>query len=157
MTVSECCKHLAVSISGKADIVEAARLMREAHVGFLVVFEQGDDLKRPIGVLTDRDVVLEVMAREVSPHSVRVEDVMSREPLIARAGDQLTDLLQSMRLAGVRRVPVVDDRGALSGVIALDDAIDVVTRLLCDLSGLIKGELAQEGRARRSCGANHEP
>ena len=157
MTVGECCKHLAVSIGGKADIVEAACLMREAHVGFLVVFEQGADLKRPIGVLTDRDVVLEVMAREVSPRSVTVEDVMTREPLIARVGDQLTDLFQSMRLAGVRRVPVVDNRGALSGVIAVDDAIDVATQLLCDLTGSIKGELAQEGRARRPLGGNHEP
>lgn len=55
---------------------------------------------------------------------------------------------EQMRLAGVRRVPVVDDRGALSGVIAVDDASDVVTRLPCDLSGSIKGELAREGRAR---------
>ena len=157
MTVGECCKHLAVSISGKADIAEAACLMRQAHVGFLVVFEQGDALKRPVGVLTDRDLVLEVMARDVSPRSVRVEDAMTREPLIARTSDELADLVQQMRLAGVRRVPVVDDRGALSGVIAVDDAIDVVTRLLCDLSGSIKGQLAQEGRARRSFGGNHEP
>jgi predicted transcriptional regulator len=149
MKVGECCKHGVVSISGKADILEAACLMRDAHVGFLVVFDQGDNLKQPIRVLTDRDIVLEVLAREVGPRSVRVEDVMTREPLIARASDELTDLVQGMRLAGVRRVPVVDDRRALSGVVAVDDAIDLVTRLLCDLSGSIKGELRQEWRARR--------
>jgi CBS domain-containing protein len=57
-------------------------------------------------------------------------------------------VLQAMRLAGIRRVPVVDVRGSLTGIIALDDVIDLVTGLLCDMAGSIKSEQRQEWRAR---------
>jgi CBS domain-containing protein len=101
-----------------------------------------------VGVLTDRDLVLGVMARDVDPHAVTVEDVMTRQPLIANEEDELSDMLQGMRLAGIRRVPVVDARGALTGIMAIDDAIDVVTGLMCDIAGSIKSEQRQEWRAR---------
>lgn len=55
---------------------QAAKLMRKEPVGFLVVYQDGDELLEPIGVLTDRDLVLAVMARAVNPHSVTIQDVM---------------------------------------------------------------------------------
>jgi CBS domain-containing protein len=148
MKVGDYCKRTVVSIDGGADIVEAARLMRERHVGFLVVTREADEVRRPVGVLTDRDVVLQVTAREVDPHSVRSEDVMTRKPLIASEADELSDVLQAMQLAGIRRVPVIDSRGALSGIFAIDDAVDLITGLLCNISGSIKSEQRQEWRAR---------
>jgi CBS domain-containing protein len=149
MKVSEHCKRQVVAVSASADVTAAARLMREAHVGFLVVHRQGDELRKPVGVLTDRDIVLQIIAKGVEPTSVTVEDIMTRQPLVANETDDLTDLLQAMRLAGIRRVPVVDARGALTGIIALDDAIDLVTGLLCEISGSIKSEQRQEWRARQ--------
>ena len=148
MKVGEYCKRAVVAIAASVDAAEAARLMREEHVGFLIVHHEGDSLQRPIGVLTDRDLVLGVMARDVDPHAVTVDDVMTRQPLIANEADELSDMLQGMRLAGIRRVPVVDVRGALIGIMAIDDAIDVVTGLLCDIAGSIKSEQRQEWRAR---------
>lgn len=148
MKVGQHCKRRVVCINSTADIVDAARMMREEHVGFVIVYEQGDDLRRPIGVLTDRDLVLEVLAREVDPHAVTVKDAMTRQPLIAAERDELGEALQAMRMAGIRRVPVVDARGALTGVFALDDGIDLLTGLLCDISGSIKSEQRQEWRAR---------
>lgn len=62
------------------------------------------------GVLTDRDIVLQIIARDVSPASVTVADVMTAKPMIATQSDDLNDLMQAMRLAGIRRVPVVDSR-----------------------------------------------
>ena len=147
MKVGEYCKRAVVAINGKADAAAAAQLMRNEHVGFLIVY-RGDELQRPVGVLTDRDLVLAVMARDVDAHTVTVEDVMTRQPLIANESDELSDLLQAMRMAGIRRVPVVDVRGALVGIIAIDDAIDVITGLMCDISGSIKHEQRQEWRAR---------
>lgn len=132
------------------DASAAAQLMRAEHVGFLVVCCDGDELQRPIGVLTDRDLVLAVMARDVDPRAVTVGDVMTRQPLIANETDELSDMLQGMRLAGIRRVPVVDARGALTGIMAIDDAIDLVTGLMCDIAGSIKSEQRQEWRARAS-------
>jgi CBS domain-containing protein len=148
MKVGEYCKRAVVAIGASADAADAAKLMREEHVGFLVVHHEGDSLQRPIGVLTDRDLVLGVMARDVDPHAVTVNDVMTRQPLIANDADELSDMLQAMRMAGIRRVPVVDVRGALIGIMAIDDAIDVITGLMCDIAGSIKSEQRQEWRAR---------
>lgn len=148
MKVGEYCKHAVVSIHASADPVDAAKLMRDEHIGFLVVYRDDDELRKPVGVLTDRDLVLGVMARDVNPHSLSVGDVMTRQPLIANETDEFQDLLQAMRLAGVRRVPVVDVRGTLTGVIAIDDAIDVITGLMCEIAGSIKSEQRQEWRLR---------
>jgi CBS domain-containing protein len=148
MKVGEYCKRAVIAIASSSDAAEAAKLMRQQHVGFLIVHREGDELRKPVGVLTDRDLVLGVMARDVDPHAVTVDDVMSRKPLTANEADELSEVLQAMRLAGFRRVPVVDARGALSGIMAIDDAIDVVTGLMCDIAGSIKSGQRQEWRAR---------
>lgn len=148
MKIGDYSRKVAVSIYGGAEIAQAARLMRDQHVGFLVVYQEGDDLRRPIGVLTDRDIVLEVTACGIEPGSVRVEDVMTREPLVARESDEVSDLLQAMRLTGIRRAPVVDARGALVGIISIDDVIAGVAGLMCDMAGSIKSEQCRERRSR---------
>jgi Mg/Co/Ni transporter MgtE len=73
---------------------------------------------------------------------------MTRHPLVARETEELGDVLQAMRTAGIRRVPVADTRGALVGVVAIDDAFDVITGFMCDITGLVKNEQRQERRAR---------
>lgn len=148
MKVCECCKRAVIAISDSADTIDAAKLMRQQHVGFLVVYKEGDELRKPIGVLTDRDLVLAVMARDVGAHTVTVQDVMTRKPLVASETDELSDVLQAMRMGGIRRVPVVDVRGALVGIVAVDDAIAIVTGLMCDIAGSIKSEQRQEWRSR---------
>lgn len=148
MNVGDCCKRAVIAINSKADAAAAAQLMREEHVGFLVVYRDGDELQKPIGVLTDRDLVLAVMARDVDAHAVTTADVMTCPPLLANDNDELSDMLQGMRLAGVRRVPVVDTRGALTGIFAIDDAIDLLAGFVCDIAGSIKSEQRREWRAR---------
>jgi CBS domain-containing protein len=148
MKVGEYCKRAVVAIASTADAADAAKLMRKEHVGSLIVYRAGDELQKPVGVLTDRDLVLGVMARDIDAHAVTVDDVMTRQPLIAKESDELSDMLQAMRLAGIRRVPVVDVRGALIGIMAIDDAIDVITGLMRDIAGSIKSEQRQEWRAR---------
>lgn len=148
MKVGEVCRRGAISIANTEGITDAAQSMREHHVGFLIVHQLGDDLRRPIGVLTDRDIVVEVLAKQVDPLALKVEDLMTRRPLVANECEDLGDVLQAMRLSGVRRVPVVDVRGALTGVIAIDDAFDIITTFMCDITGSIKHEQRLERRAR---------
>lgn len=148
MRVGDFCKHGVVTVDPSADGVTIAKLMRDEHVGFLVVVEEGDPNRKPLGVLTDRDLVLQVCARDVDMHGITAADIMSRQPLMAREGDDLNDLLQAMRIDGFRRVPVVNANGALTGIIAIDDAIDVIAGLLCDVSGSIRNEQRQERRLR---------
>lgn len=150
MKVGEICRRGAISVAHTEGIARAAELMRQHHVGFLIVHRLGDDLRRPIGVLTDRDIVVEVLAKKVDPDALTVEDAMTREPLVANETEDLSDLLQAMRLAGVRRVPVVDLRGALTGVIAIDDAFDIITTFMCNITGSIKHEQRVERRVRAS-------
>lgn len=148
MNVSEHCHRSVISIADSADILSASRTMRDQHVGFLSVYRHGDEIHRPIGVLTDRDIVLQVTAAGRDPRSVKVHDVMTRQPLIANESDELRDILQVMRLAGIRRVPIVDANGAPAGIVAIDDAIELVTGLLCDISGSIASERHREWRAQ---------
>lgn len=155
MRVDQYCKRAVVAIGGDADVAEAARLMRDRHVGFLVVFDPNDPARRPMGVLTDRDIVLEVTALDVDPHAVTVADVMTRQPMIAHDADDLSELMRGMRIAGIRRVPVVDAKGALVGVIAVDDVIEVVSSLMEDIAASIKAEQRQEWRARRESFGGH--
>lgn len=148
MKVGELCQRGVVAIANSEDIPAAAQMMREHHVGFLVVFAQGDELRRPIGVLTDRDIVIGVIAKKVNPQALRVDDLMTRQPVVAHETEDLSDVLQAMRLAGIRRVPVVDQRSALVGVIAIDDAFHIITNFMCDITGSVQNQQRQERRAR---------
>jgi CBS domain-containing protein len=105
---------------------EAAQRMREHHVGCLVVVDDVPDGRQPVGLLTDRDIVIAVLARDVDVRSLRVDDVMSASPVTAREGDSLLDSLAAMRRAGVRRLPVIDAQGHLQGLLTLDDVVEVI-------------------------------
>lgn len=148
MKVGEICQRAVVCIDNTLDLSAAAQIMRERHVGFLVVYRAGDELRRPIGVLTDRDIVVEVIAKKVDADALTVEDVMTRQPVIASEHEELADVLQGMRMGGIRRVPIVDVRGALIGVLAIDDAFDVLTSFMCEITGSVKNEQRTERRTR---------
>jgi CBS domain-containing protein len=148
MNVGQHCKRAVISTPNSSDVVQIAQLMRAEHVGFVIVYREGDDQRRPIGVVTDRDLVLQVLAKDSDAHALTVDDIMTRQPLVANETDDLTDALQAMRFAGIRRVPVVDDRGALVGILAIDDAVDLVTGLLCNIAGSIRNEQQHEWRTR---------
>jgi CBS domain-containing protein len=96
--------------------------MQERHVGAVVIVEEG----RPIGIVTDRDLVLRVLAQELAPNEP-VADVMSRELWTARIGDSIESTFNTMRHRGVRRLPIVDDEGVLRGLVAMDDLVVMVS------------------------------
>ena len=108
---------------------EAARIMRDRHVGCLVVVEERTLEDRVVvGMLTDRDIAIGVVAADRDPHGMRVGDIMSKGVISAREDDSLADLLSAMRRKGVRRVPVVSPQGSLIGLVALDDVLDVLAQ-----------------------------
>ncbi|RPH54469.1 MAG: CBS domain-containing protein [Lysobacterales bacterium] len=151
MKVGEYCNREVVTIQPRAGLAEAAEVMRSKHVGFLVVVDDTSPWRRiPIGVLTDRDIVVQVFAPGADVAALSVVDVMTRDPVIASEHDDLGALMTKLREAGVRRAPVVDTEGGLVGVIAMDDAVALVTNLLCDISGLIRQEQRVERRTHPS-------
>jgi CBS domain-containing protein len=148
MDVREVCKSVVVFAYKGMALNEAARLMREHHVGSLVVVEEGDAGKSPIGMLTDRDIAIAVVARDLDPRTLAVSEVMTTEVVSVRDDDSVLDALALMRRRGVRRVPVVTRAGLLVGIVTLDDLLRIVVAQLDDLVGAISGELAAEARER---------
>lgn len=149
MSVGQFCNRDTVIVRKQDAIVETAKLMRQHHVGCVVVVEDGDDgLVKPIGIVTDRDLVLEILAEEVNPDDVTIGDIMSYELLTVRDSDGLWDTLLRMRSKGVRRVPVVNDKGGLIGILSSDDLLELLADELGELAKLIKHEQQREHRVR---------
>jgi CBS domain-containing protein len=108
-----------VTATSKMSVADASRLMREARVGCVVVLEG----RRPVGILTDRDLVTRVMAEARDPSAVTVGQVMTRDPVTVRDDLDPADAAWRMRERKIRRLPVVDDDGAVMGIVTLDDLI----------------------------------
>jgi CBS domain-containing protein len=127
---------------------EAARLMRDRHVGSLVVVEERTLEDRVVvGMLTDRDIAIGVVAADRDPHGMRVGDVMSKGVATAREDDSLADLLSAMRRKGVRRVPVVSPQGSLIGLVALDDVLDVLAQEMKAVADVVGAASRHEATA----------
>jgi CBS domain-containing protein len=151
MNAGSVCKRGVVTVAPMDDLVAAAHLMREKHVGYLIVSEASGPQKesRVVGVLTDRDIVVAVLAREVDAHALKVGDVMTRDPLLIEEGQSIEAVLRHMREAGVRRVPVVDRSGALTGVLSIDDVLERIAEQLINIAGSIRNEQRMERAVRQ--------
>lgn len=149
MNTGEVCTRRVIVVAPQESIRDAARLMRHHHVGDLVVVEHADGANRPIGILTDRDIVVELLAAGVDMDAVTVGDVMSRPLLTAREQDDLSDTLKRMAQKGVRRIPVVGEDGKLAGLLSIDDLMTLLAELSQDISRLLSSELRHEHERRR--------
>lgn len=129
-------------------MVDAAQLMRKHHVGDLVVVEEKDGRKHPVGIVTDRDIVVEVVAAGVDPEALKVGDIMGQEVATVRESEGLFEALRYMRDKGVRRMPVVDREGGLVGILTLDDLLGLLAEEMTELAKLVSHERQREATAR---------
>ncbi|NMO20181.1 CBS domain-containing protein [Pyxidicoccus fallax] len=118
MSLARFCRKPVAIIQPMQSVAEAAEAMRDRHVGALVVV--GEDL-RPVGLLTDRDIVTRVVAGRKDPTAVAISEVMSPELIVARVEDSIDKTLFTVRQHGVRRLPIVDEQGRVVGLVSLDD------------------------------------
>jgi CBS domain-containing protein len=147
MNAHELCQRNVVTVRRHEEVATAAWTMRERNVGCLVVVEPAGMMggERPVGTLSDRDIVTNVIVREADPREVRVEDVMTRHPVTVATTASIDEALQRMREGHVRRVPVVDERGRLAGILALDDIFEYLsTRLHPGVTPLRRVESTRE-------------
>lgn len=149
MLVGKICNREVVFVEPDTSIAEAARLMREHHVGGLVVVREKSGKRVPVGMLTDRDLVIEVIAEGVEMGDISVGDIMSNQLTTSRESDDLLETLKLMRARGIRRLPVIDDDGALAGILTVDDLIDLFAEQIADLARLIAVEQKREQQKRR--------
>jgi len=150
MTIGEICTRVTVFTTREATVADAAKLMRQHHVGSLVVVEDVNGGKRvPVGIVTDRDAVVEVMATGLDPNVITVGDIMGQELVTARENEGVLETMQIMRYKGVRRLPIVGKAGELIGIVSIDDLLEVLAEELSELAKIFAREQARETTARR--------
>lgn len=148
MPISEICNTEVVTIRRNASIQETAQLMRERHVGDVVVVDELDGERMPVGIVTDRDIVIEVIAKGVALDKLTAGDIMSLDLITAQENDGVYETIQMMRVKGVRRLPVVNPRGGLFGILSVDDVIGLLSDEMGEVARLISHEQTLEKKAR---------
>ena len=150
MTIGEICSREVVFVARSESCAQAARLMRENHVGSLVVVPQPAASGMPIGMITDRDLAVGVMALGLDPEKTLVEAVMRPRIALVRETEGLGRAVALMRAEGVRRLPVVDADGRLVGILAADDLIELFAEELSGLAAMVGKSHRLERAERRA-------
>ncbi|MGJ9419451.1 CBS domain-containing protein [Massilia sp. CMS3.1] len=148
MNIRDICTIQTISCNRDETVQGAALLMRKHHVGDLVVVDGSDGDAIPAGMVTDRDIVVSVVALGLDPASLQVGDIMSDDLLTCREDDDVYQTIEHMRLRGIRRVPVVNANGALAGIVSADDLLEFLAEEMGDLSRISGSQQAHEKRAR---------
>jgi len=148
MNIGEICTIQTVTCTRDETVQGAALLMRKHHVGDLIVVEQAGGEAAPVGIVTDRDIVVSVIALGLDPAGLQVDDIMSDDLLTCRENDDVYETIEHMRLRGIRRVPVVNAAGGLRGIVSVDDLLEFLAEEMGDLSRISASGQAHEKRAR---------
>ncbi len=149
MRAGELCIRQVVTAQREESVVAAAQRMAEHGVGDLIVVDdEREQPGRPVGILTDRDLVLYVLTSATRvPSGVTVGQVMTRELATADEQDDIETVLTTMKAHGIRRMPVIDAGGRLQGILSLDDVVDWLAEQLATATRLIE---RQRSRPRRT-------
>jgi len=144
MPIGDVCVREVLVATPETTITEAARLMRQYHVGNLVVVTGEDGSRVPTGIVTDRDIVLSVIATGLDPSIFTIGDLVIDKLVTVREDVGVFECIQKMRTKGVRRMPVVDAQEKLVGITSVDDLVQLLGQELADLGRLISREQAKE-------------
>jgi CBS domain-containing protein len=145
MTVGDICNRDVVVAPKGEMVVDAARRMRTSHVGDLVVVETRDGRRVPVGIVTDRDIVIAAVAGDPDHiNYLLISDVMTSDLVTATEGESIEAALKKMHEHGIRRLPVVDAAGTLVGILTLDDILRYLTGQQSELVALVASEQQRE-------------
>lgn len=150
MSVSEICNRRVVVMQCDETVSEAAKLMRQHHVGAVVVVEDRNGTRVPVGIVTDRDLIMEIMAFELDPAIITVGDIMEKELVTLKETTGIFDAIQYMRHRTVRRLPIVDENDGLIGILTLDDLLELLSEEFLAIAKLVSYERQKESRHRSS-------
>ncbi len=138
MSLETLCRREIVCVDVKTKVLEATQLMEEMNVGSVVVIQND----RPVGIVTDRDIVLRVINKKLDPAKCPIGDIMSLDVVTFRQNTGLYEALEQIKESGnsVRRFPIVDENGAIKGIITLDDVIYLLGKEMSDVAAIIENE-----------------
>lgn len=148
MDVGGICNRAVVFATEDMSVKQAAELMRDRHVGSLVVVREANAGRIVVGMVTDRDIAIVAVARDFDPQTLRVADIMSADPATAHPEDSINEVLSLMRARGIRRVPVATDDGVLIGIVTLDDLLEFLAEEMQDFVQAITSSQKREARVR---------
>ncbi|MDH5538363.1 MAG: CBS domain-containing protein [Rhizobacter sp.] len=151
MNVGYICRRHIVAIDSASTLTQAASLMREQHVGALVVTTNGPEGTQVTGLVTDRDLVIDVLARGLDTRGVQIGDLASRRLVSVTENEALSSAIETMQKSGVRRLLVTNDDLRLMGIVSLDDLLDACASELDGLAKVIRSGIEREsGKAPKA-------
>jgi CBS domain-containing protein len=149
MAIGDICNREVVYVNRDVTVHAACKLMRHYHVGSLVVVDERDGKRVPAGIVTDRDVVIEVDAMDLDAKVITAGDIMSPDLVTVPENHGVLETIEVMRFKGVRRMPVVDADGRLAGIVTIDDLLEVLAEELTDIARIVSREQTHEQQARK--------
>jgi CBS domain-containing protein len=149
VTVRDLAAHEVVTVTPSATLAECAQIMRNQHVGSIVVIDDQESRDQPRGIVTDRDIVVEAVALGLDPTTLTAGDVMTTPLATVADSDDILDALARMREHGVRRLPVLGEGGHLSGIVTVDNLLEALAEQLDAVVSVIKTEQSRETNIRR--------
>ncbi len=148
MNVGDVCTRNVVTCLVEASMAQVAIRMRDQHVGAVVVIDD-EGARRPIGVITDRDIVLAVVATELEASTITAGDLLVDAPVTIGEEDDVLEAIRTMRAHSVRRLPVTTPDGALAGIVTMDDLVYLLSTEMGYLARLIERQPRREAKLRR--------
>ncbi len=149
MFTNEICNRDVIVIQRNEAALEAAKLMRQHHVGDVIVVDDRNGVRVPVGIVTDRDLVVEIVAPELDIAVITVGDIMAPELHTVKENTGVFEAIRLMRSKTIRRLPVVAENGGLIGILTLDDVLEMLSQELLNLAKLVRYEQKKEMRHRQ--------
>ena len=150
MNIAAICQPEVITIDAGASLRDAANLMREHHVGALVVTVEAAGHEQAVGMITDRDMAIEILARDLNPTDVKVGQLASRHLASVPGTAVIAEAIAVMHEAGVRRLLVTGNEGQLTGFVSADDLLEALAGQLGILANALRAGIAREGVERPS-------
>jgi len=148
MPIGEFCNREVVFATRETSIPEAAQLMRKFHVGDLVVVDEVDGKRVPVGIVTDRDIVIEIVSQSLDLNEFSVGDIMSPQLISVQEKEGVFETIRLMRAKGIRRIPVVNQEGGLEGIVSADDILDLLAEEMTELAKVVPREQEREAKTK---------
>ena len=136
MSLGNLCRREIICVDSRTTVKEAAKLMEGKNIGSTIVVQE----RKPIGILTDRDILLRVMNRGLDPEKTSVDEVMTKQIVTLKEDMGLFEALQKVKGKGIRRFPIVDSNGNLQGIMTLDDIFYLLGKEMSDVTSIIENE-----------------
>jgi len=148
MPIGEFCNREVVYATRETSIPEAAQLMRQYHVGDLVVVDEIDGKRVPVGIVTDRDMVIEIISQSLDINEFSVGDIMSPQLVSVQEKEGVFETIRLMRAKGIRRIPIINQEGGLEGIVSADDILDLLAEEMAELAKVAPREQEREAKTK---------